>query len=305
VPDDLLTVLLPLPGVSDETFCAQQAEAIRVLAKRTTADIIEIGQRLIAAHTRLHHGDWLPWLDQEFGWSQQTASRFIAVAEAFGDKLLTVSSLNIDAGALFQLASPTTPAIAREAAIEAAEDGTRITKDEADKLIAKATRKAAEDAVAEARAGLGEEKRRAVEDATRQLANDKDALAERLADIERSMREPNVKDICETIKKTLDIKSMKPEQYKLLARILGYPISIGKTLYDPIPEVDAALVTENLRLSSQITEAIRSLFAAPNPEMMSKMTWPVQRNQHREMLDAVIGWLEDYQELLGPGVEDV
>lgn len=304
MPDDLLAVLLPPPGVSDETFCAQQAEAIRVLAKRTSADIIEIGQRLIAAHGRLQHGDWLPWLDQEFGWSERTAQRFMAVPAAFR-KYDRLSDLQINTEALFLLAAPSTPILARDAAIEAAEEGTRITKDEADKLIAKATRKAAEDAVAEARAGLSEEKRRAVEDATRQLANDKDALAERLADIERSMREPSVKDICETIKKTLLIKSMKPEQYKLLARILGYPISIGKTLYDPIPEVDAALVTENLRLSSQITEAIRSLFAAPNPEMMSKMTWPVQRNQHREMLDAVIGWLDDYKEILGPGMEDV
>jgi len=305
VPDDLLTVLSPAPGVSDETFCAQQAEAIRVLAKRTTADIIEIGQRLIAANERLSHGMWLPWLAKEFGWSQTTASNFMHVADRFADKLVTVTNLPIDAGALFKLASPTTPEIARDEAIKDAEDGTRITKDEADKLIAKATREAAETAIAEARANLNEEKRRAVEDATRQLANDKDALAERLADIERSMREPNVKDICETIKKTLDIKSMKPEQYKLLARILGYPISIGKTLYDPIPEVDAALITENLRVSSQITEAIRSIFAAPNPQMMRDMTWPVQRNQHREMLDAVIGWLDEYKELLGTGVEDV
>lgn len=303
MPDDLLTVLLPThSAVSDQTFCAQQAEAIRVLAKRTTADIIEIGQRLIAAENRLTHGEWLPWLHNEFGWTDRTARNFILVAEAF--KLETISNLPIDAGALYRLAGPSTPVIARDAAIEAAEEGTRITKDEADKLIAEATRKAAENAIAEARANLGEEKRLAVEDATRTLANDKATLAERLADIERSMREPNVKDICETIKKTLDIKSMKPEQYKLLARILGYPISIGKTLYDPIPEVDAALITENLRISSQITEAIRALFSAPSPEMMCKITWPVQRNQHREMLDAVIGWLDQYKELLGMGVED-
>lgn len=301
---DLLTVLPP-PGVSDETFCAQQAEAIRVLAKRTTADIIEIGQRLIAVHEKKKKdGEWLEWLEVEFGWSKDTAYNYMSVPKA-GWSLLTVRSLAIDAGALFRLSAPSTPAIARDAAIEqAAETGTRITKAEADKLIADATREAAETAIADARANLHEDKRRAVEDATRTLADDKEALQDRLAEIERSMRDPSVKDICETIKRTLDITSMKPEQYKLLARILGYPISIGKTLYDPIPEVDAALITENLRLSSQITEAIRALFSAPGPELMRKMTWPVQRNQHREMIDAVIGWLDQYKELLGTEVED-
>ena len=176
-----------------------QAEAI--LAKRTTADIIEIGQRLIAVQGKKAHGEWLRWLEFEFGWSESTAYNFMSVPKA-DFKLPTVGGLAIDASALFRLSQPTTPAIAREAAIEAAKTGTRITKAEADKLIAEATQKAAETAIAEARAKLEQEKRAAIEDATRKLADDKEALAERLAEIRRSMREPSIKDICDTIKRS-------------------------------------------------------------------------------------------------------
>jgi len=46
---------------------------------------------------------------------------------------------------------------------------------------------------------------------------------------------------------------MKPEQYKLLARILGYPISVGKKAYDPISEVDAPIISENLSTAAPHT----------------------------------------------------
>jgi DUF3102 family protein len=48
---------------------------------------VEIGNRLIAVKDALDHGEWLPWLDEQFGWSDRTARDFIAVADAFGDKL--------------------------------------------------------------------------------------------------------------------------------------------------------------------------------------------------------------------------
>src|SRR3954467_148349 len=91
-----------------EIFCAENAEAIRVLGKRVVGDIIEIGNRLIAVKQRLQHGEWLPWLDREFGWSRQTADNFIHVAERFAD-LPTVGNLPIDAGALYLLAGPAVP----------------------------------------------------------------------------------------------------------------------------------------------------------------------------------------------------
>jgi hypothetical protein len=70
------------------------------LGKRAVHDIIEIGRRLI--EELAGHGNWLPWLEREFGWSEQTARNYMAVAERF--KSPTVGDLLIDASALYLLA---------------------------------------------------------------------------------------------------------------------------------------------------------------------------------------------------------
>lgn len=83
------------------------AETIRVLGKRVAADIVEIGQRLIAVRETCGHGCHSPWLDKEFGWKESTAYNYIAVAERFTGKLPTVGTLLIDASALYLLAATT------------------------------------------------------------------------------------------------------------------------------------------------------------------------------------------------------
>jgi hypothetical protein len=35
--------------------------------------IIEVGRELTAAKAEVVHGEWLPWLDQQLGWSERTA----------------------------------------------------------------------------------------------------------------------------------------------------------------------------------------------------------------------------------------
>ena len=57
-----------LAEADPETVLAQNAEAIRALGKRVIGDIIEIGRRLTEAKKIVGHGNWLPWLDREFGW---------------------------------------------------------------------------------------------------------------------------------------------------------------------------------------------------------------------------------------------
>jgi hypothetical protein len=366
------------PEVDDDTFCAQQAEAIRVLAKRTTSDIIEIGGRLKAVHTIKSRqgsdgpGAWYRWLDKEFGWSDWTAGKFIAVYQTLRDESEIISdSAGIDASALFRLASPTTPPSVRKEAIREALEGTHITKAKADELIAAATKAAAERAIAEAREALEAEKRQAIDDAIQdltegndalrerlaeitdeveadrlaaiaeatkeladdnaalnarvaeiehaseeekaravaeamqELAEDRDELQKRLAEIEESMREPKIADICKAIEKSLNIPKMKPEQYKLLARLMNTYITVGKRTYDPLSEEQGAISNENLKTSSDITSALRSLKSAPAPEDFVKMTLPVQRNQHRDMIDDVISWLQDYSDTLGEDKENV
>jgi Protein of unknown function (DUF3102) len=68
---------------------------------------------LADAKSRLKHGQWLPWLEAEFGWSRQTADNFIHVFERV--KLPTFSNLPIDVSALYLIAAPKTPEPVRTA----------------------------------------------------------------------------------------------------------------------------------------------------------------------------------------------
>ena len=67
-------------SLSDPVPLAEHAAEIRRLGKRVVADIIEIGRRLTKCKRICGHGNFLPWLDREFGWSEDTAERFIQVA---------------------------------------------------------------------------------------------------------------------------------------------------------------------------------------------------------------------------------
>lgn len=104
---------------------AEHARAIHELAKRTCEDIIDIGRHLAEARECVAHGAWLDWVDAEFGWSDQTARRFIQVYELSLDaKFNTLVEFELPLSALYQLAAPKTPEEARTevaARIEAGE----------------------------------------------------------------------------------------------------------------------------------------------------------------------------------------
>jgi hypothetical protein len=87
---------------------AEHATEIRKLRKRAVGDIIEIGKHLIAAKALAGHGNWLPWLEREFGWKEQSARNFMNVAE-MAAKSPTVGDLDIDFRGLYLLAAPSTP----------------------------------------------------------------------------------------------------------------------------------------------------------------------------------------------------
>ena len=56
-------------SLSDPVPLAEHAAEICRLGKRVVADIIEIGRRLTKCKRICGHGNFLPWLDREFGWS--------------------------------------------------------------------------------------------------------------------------------------------------------------------------------------------------------------------------------------------
>jgi hypothetical protein len=69
----------PIPT---ETTLAENANVIRTLGRRTVEGVIEIGRRLTESKKLCGHGNWLPWLEREFGWGKdQTARNFMKVYE--------------------------------------------------------------------------------------------------------------------------------------------------------------------------------------------------------------------------------
>jgi hypothetical protein len=91
------------------------------------ADAIRALRRLAVVKKIVGHGNWLPWLDREFGWSEDTAERFIRVHE-FVESLSDSASvrnlvLTLPVSSVYLLAAPSTPEAARSEIIERAKGG--------------------------------------------------------------------------------------------------------------------------------------------------------------------------------------
>lgn len=286
----------PKPPANLDVFRAEQAEAIRVLGKRVTADIVEIGQRLIAVRKTCGHGEWQPWLDKEFGWKESTAYNYIAVAERFTGKLPTVGTLSIDAGALYLLSGPTVPDAARHDAIEAAETGERITKKRAGELIEEARHKALEEAAVKYRAELKQYVDEAVQLATTGLQEDRNALVAKIQQIHNDAA--NLPGIGAAICHMLGQKTLTPDQCQNLAEIMHTSISFNGRTYGPLSREQQAKVEENLKIASAITRALEALAGAPSANAFFDTAWPVQRSQHRRVIRTIIAWLNDYADML-------
>jgi len=137
MPDDLSLPFELLPDEvltpADHAFLDTKAEQIRAV---DTNAVIEIGRHLIEAKARVSEGQFLSWLAREFPqWkSRVTAWNYMNVAEQFGD-VQHVEHLEITQAALYVLAGPSVPEVAREDAIEQAQAGEHITKAKAEELI--------------------------------------------------------------------------------------------------------------------------------------------------------------------------
>lgn len=57
------------------------AVGIRAWMRRTAEELVAIGRDLIEVKETLPHGAFGSWLQAEFGWSDRTARRLMAVAE--------------------------------------------------------------------------------------------------------------------------------------------------------------------------------------------------------------------------------
>lgn len=111
---------------------------LHTLERQTSEAIIEIGKELIQVKADIGHGNFLPWLESEFGWSTSTATKMMQVATTFGDKSVTVT--NLGAKVLYALAAPSTPDEIRAEFTELAQLGNRVTHKEVQERIQESRR---------------------------------------------------------------------------------------------------------------------------------------------------------------------
>ena len=109
------------------------ANSIRQHLKRVHNDIFAIGRGLLIARGKLRHGDWLPWLAAEFGWTPRSAQHYMNVAARLGDKCESLSHLGMEI--LYKLAAPSTPGEVVAAVTSMAEVGKKVTLPDVTRLI--------------------------------------------------------------------------------------------------------------------------------------------------------------------------
>ncbi len=126
------------PGILspiDIGLLSANAAIIRNLGKRVVGDIIEIGRRLADCKKIAGHGNWLPWLEREFGWSDKTAERYMQVAALKFDNL---SNIDLPVSSLYLLAAPSTPDEVRDEVIDRVKSGEKVSHEKVKEKIAKA-----------------------------------------------------------------------------------------------------------------------------------------------------------------------
>jgi hypothetical protein len=177
---------------------AQHAEVIRALGKRMIGDVIEIGRRLVDAKKICDHGEWLPWLEREFGWSDDTALNFMRVYEM--DKSRTVRDLDLPMRALYRLAAPSTPEPVRQEILAEAQDG-RLTLADVENRIAAAKAQAIEEQLSLEQINtqrLIAQQTQAIADAEKRIRDEYDGKLFGTEDVESKLEEA-LKPMRETI----------------------------------------------------------------------------------------------------------
>lgn len=123
-----------------QVVARKAVEHIGSLQRRLITDIIEIGRTLLAVKKTVGHGHFLPWLREEFDWTERTAQNFMSAAERFGPNPKCVSHLPL--ATVYRLAAPSTPDDLREKIIARLEGGEAVKPDEIASQITDARRAA-------------------------------------------------------------------------------------------------------------------------------------------------------------------
>ncbi len=107
---------------------------IRAMHKRHLEAVYEIGADLLRAKELLGHGNFLPWLQTEFRWSERTANNYMSIARVFQGKAANFADL--DLGTASALAARSTPSEIRNSLLQRAEAGETISRREVRERLA-------------------------------------------------------------------------------------------------------------------------------------------------------------------------
>lgn len=228
---------------------------------------LKIGERLCEAKELLDHGEFLPWLKEEFGWTDRTAQKLMAVYREFGDSqkslfgpgINTKTYSDLPVSKLYLLIS--VPESEREDFVRD-NNIEEISVREMEKLIKE--KKEAEENAREATEQLEEmnDKVAALQTELRQLRNEDEENAERrAAEIEKARGEGKAaadkawaKEI-NTAK--LNIKEVEAARKKAEAELEEVRAEAEKLKSSPAD--DAALKEIEEKYKEQLREAERKL----------------------------------------------
>ena len=118
------------------TKLMELADEIRALSKQTRESVIAIGNKLFEAKEIVGRGNFLPWIEEQFGWSERTAQNYMAVAE----QSAKFADLDVPVSALYLLAAPSTPDEVIDAVAERTEAGEKLSLEDVKKEIKTAKR---------------------------------------------------------------------------------------------------------------------------------------------------------------------
>lgn len=181
-------------ALAPEKAAAARASAERIRGRMQLAaeSIIEVGRELIDQKKALGHGNFLPWIEAEFGMSSDTAQNLMRISGEYGSNAEHVRHLSYRA--LIALSAPSTPHAVREEVIDRASKGEKVTAREVEALKAKVKKseetlaeKEAQRAAQEARAAIAAKQARDAENRAMFAEADKERLTEELATLKEEV----------------------------------------------------------------------------------------------------------------------
>ena len=112
---------------------AEIAARIRANIKMMGTAVLAIGADLLLAKGQLDHGNFINWLETEFGMSVRSAQRYMAAAKQFAGKSDTVSFFPVST--IHMLAASSTPEKIREQIVSRIEAGDKIDPRQVEEVI--------------------------------------------------------------------------------------------------------------------------------------------------------------------------